>query len=171
MTRASERTPTNLPPTPPARRAPRSPPGSPPACGGSRARRAGRRRGPCRWGSRRSDTFAPARFSARAMARLCGGREQPVGGERHQQEPRLRAAEGSRKIAAAVRGQVEVVHRPRDRQVGVRVEPVDEGAALVAQVALHLEHVAEQADRLGSGPSARSAAGGRTSASAPASDR
>ena len=35
--------------------------------------------------------------------------------------------------------EVEIVHRPRDVEVGVGVEPVDEADALVAQVALDLE--------------------------------
>ena len=36
-------------------------------------------------------------------------------------------------------GQVEIVHRPGDVEVGVGIEAVDEGGALVAQIALDLE--------------------------------
>ncbi len=35
--------------------------------------------------------------------------------------------------------EIEVVHGARDVEIGVGVEPVDEGGALVAQVALYLE--------------------------------
>ena len=40
--------------------------------------------------------------------------------------------------------QIEIIHRPRDRKVRIGVEPGDERAALVPQIALNLEHVAEQ---------------------------
>ena len=36
-------------------------------------------------------------------------------------------------------GEVEIIHRPRDVEIGIGVEAVDEGAALVAQIALDLE--------------------------------
>jgi hypothetical protein len=34
---------------------------------------------------------------------------------------------------------VEIVHRPRHVEIAVRVEPVDEGVTLMAQIALDLE--------------------------------
>ena len=36
-------------------------------------------------------------------------------------------------------GEIEIIHRPRDVEIGVGVEPVDKGAALMAQIALDLE--------------------------------
>ena len=48
-------------------------------------------------------------------------------------------AKASASTPAVLLGQVEVVHRPGDVEVAVGVEPVDEGRALVAQVALDLE--------------------------------
>ncbi len=35
--------------------------------------------------------------------------------------------------------EVEIVHRPGDVEIGIGVEPFDEGASLVAQIALDLE--------------------------------
>ncbi len=67
------------------------------------------------------------------------GREAPVGGEAHQQEPRLGAGERQREVAAEGERRIEVVQRPRDEQVGVGVEVIAELVALVAQVALDLE--------------------------------
>ena len=78
------------------------------------------------------------------------------------------AAERLGQIAAVIRRQVEIVHRAGDRQIGIGVEPADERAALVAQIALHLEHVAEQGDGLAGVLRARFAAGGRICGSAPA---
>jgi hypothetical protein len=40
---------------------------------------------------------------------------------------------------AVLGGEVEIIHRAGDVEIGVGVEPVDEGAALVAQIALDLE--------------------------------
>jgi hypothetical protein len=45
-------------------------------------------------------------------------------------------------------GEVEVVHRPGDVEVGVGVEPVGEADPLVAQIALDLE-VGVEAEALG----------------------
>jgi hypothetical protein len=45
-------------------------------------------------------------------------------------------------------GQVEIVHGARDIEIAVGVEAVDEGGALVAQIALHLE-VGVEAEGLG----------------------
>ena len=55
----------------------------------------------------------------------------------------------ARQVAVVIGRQVEIVHRPRDRQVRIGVEALHEGAALVAQIAFDLEHLTEQADRLG----------------------
>lgn len=82
--------------------------------------------------------------------RLALGRgEQPVGGEGHDAEAGRRMQEGARQRAAEIRRQVEIVHRPGDIEIGIGVEPVDEGHALVAQVALDLEiGVEAEGDRL-----------------------
>src|SRR3546814_11502984 len=48
-------------------------------------------------------------------------------------------SEGIGQLAAMLLRQVEVVHRPRDVEVGVCVEALHEAGPLVAQVALHLE--------------------------------
>ncbi len=76
-----------------------------------------------------------------------GGREQPVGGEGHHAEPGLRALEGVGEHAAPVGGEVEIVHRPGEVEVGVGVEALDEAEALVAQVALDLEVGVEREGR------------------------
>ncbi len=55
------------------------------------------------------------------------------------QELGLRAAEGVRELAAVLGLEVEIVHGARDVEIAVGVEAIDEGRALVAQVALDLE--------------------------------
>ena len=66
------------------------------------------------------------------------GREQPVAGEREQQEAHGRL--GQRRGHGVVTGrEVEVVHRLGHVEVGVGVEALDELAALVREVALDLE--------------------------------
>src|SRR5580700_2123828 len=67
------------------------------------------------------------------------GREQPVAGEGDDAETRLPAGKGGRQRPAMLGGKVEIIHRPSDVEVGVGVEAVDEGAALMAQIALDLE--------------------------------
>ena len=67
------------------------------------------------------------------------GREQPVAGEGDHAEARLGAGEGLGQPAAMVGGEVEIVHRPGHVEIGIGVEAVDEGHALVAQIALDLE--------------------------------
>ena len=67
------------------------------------------------------------------------GREQPVGGERHHAEARLDAAKSFRQHAVMVGGDVEIIHRPRQIEIAVGVEPLDKGRALVAQIAFDLE--------------------------------
>ena len=73
-----------------------------------------------------------------------GGREQPVGAEGDEQEPRPRAPEGGGERAAVIRRKIEEIHRPCDREIGIRVEAADEGRALMGEIALHLEALAEQ---------------------------
>jgi hypothetical protein len=38
-----------------------------------------------------------------------------------------------------VRGEIEIIHRAGDVEIGIGVEPVDEAQALMAQIALDLE--------------------------------
>ena len=73
---------------------------------------------------------------------------QPVGVERHQAESRLRAPEGVGEQAAMLFGQIEIVHRAGDVEVGVGVEPVDEADPLMAQIAFDLE-IGIEAEALG----------------------
>ena len=68
-----------------------------------------------------------------------GGRKQPIAGERDDAEAWLGAGERSRQRSAMLGGEVEIIHRPRDVEVGVGVEPVDKRAALMAQIAFDLE--------------------------------
>src|SRR5882724_9522757 len=67
------------------------------------------------------------------------GREQPVGGERHHAEPGLDAAERLCQDAAMVGGNIEIIHRPRQIEIGVGIEALDERRTLIAQIALDLE--------------------------------
>src|SRR6516165_7880884 len=68
-----------------------------------------------------------------------GGREQPVAGERDHAKARARAGEGARQRTTMLSREIEVIHRPGYVEIGVGVEAVDKGAALVAQIALDLE--------------------------------
>src|SRR5437763_5714488 len=68
-----------------------------------------------------------------------GSREQPVAGEGDRAKPRLRPGKGGRQRPAMLGREVEIVHRPRDVEIGVGVKAVDKSAALVAQIALDLE--------------------------------
>ena len=85
------------------------------------------------------ETGAPAAFSAWTIARLSAVGNSQSRGEGDDAEARLRAAEGVGQHAAMVGGEVEIVHRPGDVEIGVGVEAVDEARALVAQIALDLE--------------------------------
>ena len=85
------------------------------------------------------ETLAAAAFSACTIVAALARREQPVAGEGHQAEARRRAPEGVGQHAAMRAREVEIVHRARDVEVAVGVEAIDEGRALVAQVALDLE--------------------------------
>ena len=74
-----------------------------------------------------------------------------------------RAGEGVGQHAAVLGGEVEIVHRPGDVEVGVGVEAVDEADALVAQIALDLEVGVEAEGHRRRGP----AGCGRTCGAAP----
>jgi hypothetical protein len=65
-------------------------------------------------------------------------RIEPVGAEADHQEARPHAFEPGRPGPLAV-GEVEIIHRLGDVEVGIGVEAADELAAAVAQVVLHLE--------------------------------
>ena len=67
------------------------------------------------------------------------GRKQPVAGEGHHAEAGLDIAKRFRQHAVMVGGDVEIVHRPRQIEIGVGVEALDKGRALIAQIALDLE--------------------------------
>ena len=77
-----------------------------------------------------------------------GRREQPVRGEGGDAEPGLRAEEGVGEPPAMLGGEVEIVHRPRQVEIRVGVEAVDEGRALVAQIGFDLEIGVEAEGRL-----------------------
>ena len=77
-----------------------------------------------------------------------GGREQPVRGERDHAEARRRVLEGVGEDAAVVARDVEIVHRAREIEIGIGVEALDEGDALVAQIALDLEVGIERERRI-----------------------
>ena len=85
------------------------------------------------------DTDAPAAFSACTIERLSSVGKQPIAGEGHQAEAGLGAGKGIGQPAAMIGGEVEIVHRPGHVEIGIGVEAVDEGHALVAQIALDLE--------------------------------
>ena len=67
------------------------------------------------------------------------GRKQPVAGERHHAEARARAAPGFRQHSIVIGGDVKIIHRARQVEIAVGVEALDEGRALMAQIAFHLE--------------------------------
>jgi len=69
---------------------------------------------------------------------LCGGK-QPVAGEGDDAEPCLCSAERFGEYAAIFGGKVEIVHRAGDIEIGVGVEPIDEGDSLMMEIAFDLE--------------------------------
>ena len=90
-------------------------------------------------------------------------RKQPVAGEGDDAEARLGAAEGFGQHAAIVRGEIEIIHRAGDVEIGIGVEAVDEGHALMVQIGFDLE-----VGREGEGDARRGSAGcGRICAAAP----
>ena len=72
------------------------------------------------------------------MARL-ERRIEPVGVEADQAETRRRRAEGMGEQPAMLLGQIEIVERAGDIEIGIGVEPVREGEPLMPQIALDLE--------------------------------
>ncbi len=52
---------------------------------------------------------------------------------------RLACPEGVREDAAVIGREIEIIHRPRQVEIGIGVETLDEGRALMAQIALDLE--------------------------------
>ena len=69
-----------------------------------------------------------------------GGRIEPVRRERqHAEAHAARLCEGLGQHPLVLGGQVEVVQRAGDVEIGVGVEAVDEAGPLVAQIAFHLE--------------------------------
>ena len=90
-------------------------------------------------------------------------RIEPVAGEGDHAEARLGALEGVGQHVAVLGGEVEVVDGAGDVEIAVGVEAVDEGGALVAQVALDLEVGVEARSSWPPGP----AGCGRTCAAAP----
>ena len=84
-------------------------------------------------------TWAPPAFSALTMAResLVGNSQSDV--NEITQKPRRRMAERLGQHPVVVGREVEIIHRPRHVEVGIRIEPLDERHALMAQIALDLE--------------------------------
>ena len=73
---------------------------------------------------------------ARGIERMHDGarfrcREQPIAGERDHAEPGRRAAKRIGGDAVAVGGKIEIIHRAGQIEIGIGVEPLDEGDALV----------------------------------------
>ena len=66
-------------------------------------------------------------------------RKQPVAGEGDHAEARRAPLERIGEHAVVVAGEIEIVHRAREIEIGIGVEALDERDALVAQIALHLE--------------------------------
>ena len=93
-------------------------------------------------------TLAATAFSACTISRLSRvGYSQSLVNETTQKRV-LRALEGVGQHVAVLGGQIEIVDRPRDVEIAVGVEAIDEGRALVAQIALDLE-VGVEAEALG----------------------
>src|SRR3546814_18671133 len=57
-------------------------------------------------------------------------RIEPVRVERDDAEAGLRALEGVRQQAAMLLGQIEIIHRPGDVEIGIGVEPLDKAQPL-----------------------------------------
>ncbi len=86
-----------------------------------------------------NETLAPPRVEGAHQSAAIAGREQPIRRERDDAKPRLRTLERFGQRAAVIGGEVEIIHRPRHVEIGVRVEPLDENLALMAQIGFHLE--------------------------------
>src|SRR5690554_2273844 len=66
-------------------------------------------------------------------------REQPVTAEGDDAEARFRALKRGGEITAVITEKVEIIHRPRDIEIGISIEAIDEIDPLVAKITLHLE--------------------------------
>ena len=95
-----------------------------------------------------NETRAPAALSACTMARESEVGNSQSRGERDHAEARRRALERVGEHAVIVGGEIEIVHRAREIEIGIGVEALDEGDALVAQIALHLEIGVEREGRI-----------------------
>ena len=95
-----------------------------------------------------ADTGAPTALSARTTALLSTvGNSQSEVNETTQNRVRV-PLKAFASAPAEIRGEVEIVHRPGQVEIGIGVEPVDEGHALVAQIGLDLEVGVEAEGRL-----------------------
>ena len=79
---------------------------------------------------------------------VLGGREEPVGREGDDAEAGPGAAEGVGEPPLIVGGEVETIHRPRQVEIRVGVEAVDEDDTLVAEIGIDLEVGVETEGRL-----------------------
>ena len=82
------------------------------------------------------------------MARDSARRKQPVAGERDDAKPRRRAAERIRHHAVVVAGEIEIIHRARQIEIGIGVEALDESDALVPQIGFDLKIGVERKCRI-----------------------
>ena len=95
-----------------------------------------------------NETRAPEALSACTMARDSGvGNSQSEVNDTTQKRV-SRAAEGVGHHAVVVGGEIEIVHRARQVEIGVGVEALDERAALMAQIGFHLEIGVERERRI-----------------------
>src|SRR3546814_17771492 len=95
--------------------------------------------------STRTDTPFPYATLFRSLR----GREQPVAGEGGEAEAGLHAAERVCEFAVMVGREVEIVHRTGDVEIGIGIEPLDERAALMTEIALDLKlRLAEVVDQV-----------------------
>ena len=89
----------------------------------------------------RKVTGSSAAASCRTMRCAVRGREPPVGVETHHE---VAHRVGPHRVeSGSCRERVEVVHHPGEIEVAERVEPVEEGLALVFEIALDGEVDAE----------------------------
>src|ERR1700722_19320956 len=74
-------------------------------------------------------------------------RIKPIRIERDNAETRLRTFEGSCERAAVILGEIEIIARAGDVEIRIRIEPIDETRALIAQIILDLEIGVERKSR------------------------
>jgi hypothetical protein len=99
------------------------------------------------------DDFGERHPCARRIERLddgarLGSRKQPVAGERDDAEPRGRAMEGLGQNTIVIGCQIEIIHCPRQIEIGVRIEALDERNSLMPQIGLDLEIRIERKSRI-----------------------